>query len=90
MAENLIYTIGTSNRSISEFIDILKKVSINSLYFHIFEAKMRLAKETNDFSAWFQSGGYLELAQAIAKLDPYTMTLEGLRQKIIKLVQKYA
>ncbi|MEO0114058.1 MAG: DUF5752 family protein [candidate division WOR-3 bacterium] len=75
---------------LKEFAEVLKKISINSLYFHIFEAKLRLQKEENDFSAWFKMLGHFELAQAVAKLDPYTITLEGLRQKIIKLVQKYA
>ena len=31
-----------------------------------------------------------KLADEIAKLDPYTITLEGLREKILGLVKKYA
>ena len=75
---------------LKEFIEVLKKTSISSLYFHIFEAKMRLQQNENDFAVWFKSLGYDELARSIMRLDPYTMTLEGLRQKIIKLVRKYA
>ncbi len=72
-----------------EFIDILDKISVDALYFHIFEARMRLCRGENDFCAWFRSIGNEKLAKEIAKLDPYTITLEGLRKKIIKLVQRY-
>ncbi|MDH5186671.1 MAG: DUF5752 family protein [bacterium] len=72
-----------------EFAEALSKVSINSLYFHIFEARMRLCRDENDFAAWFKEIGETDLAKEVAKLDPYTITLEGLREKIIKMVHKY-
>ncbi len=75
--------------NLAEFVEILEKISINSLYFHIFEAPMRLGKEENDFSAWFRGIGEEKLAQKIFILDPYTITLEGLRQKIIRMVKQY-
>ncbi|HCJ66552.1 MAG TPA: hypothetical protein DHV62_04315 [Elusimicrobia bacterium] len=76
--------------NLKEFVEILNKVSINSLYFHIFEAKMRLEKEENDFTAWFKGIGEEKLAEELSRLDPYTITLEGLRQRIIRTVRKYA
>ncbi|MEK7813682.1 MAG: DUF5752 family protein [Candidatus Desantisbacteria bacterium] len=75
--------------NLSEFVEILEKISINSLYFHIFEAPMRLEKGENDFSAWLRGIGEEDLAQKISLLDPYTITLEGLRQKIIRMVKKH-
>ncbi|PIY19437.1 hypothetical protein COZ13_05295, partial [Candidatus Desantisbacteria bacterium CG_4_10_14_3_um_filter_40_18] len=75
--------------NLTEFVEILGKISINSLYFHIFEAPMRLEKGENDFSAWLGGIGEKELAQKISSLDPYTITLEGLRQKIIRMVKQY-
>ncbi|KPJ74126.1 hypothetical protein AMJ52_01825 [candidate division TA06 bacterium DG_78] len=75
--------------SVKEFRGILSKISINSLYFHMFEARMRLERDENDFSAWFKSIGKNDLARTISKLDPYTITLEGLRKKIIETVSKY-
>jgi hypothetical protein len=76
--------------NIKEFLELLEKISINSLYFHIFEARMRLQRDVNDFSAWFRARGDIELANELLRLDPYTITLEGLRQKIINLVWRYA
>ena len=72
-----------------EFIDILGRVSINSLYFHIFEARLRLHRGTNDFSIWLEDClGERDLAEQIARLDPYNRTLENLRGTIIELCEK--
>ena len=72
-----------------EFIDILRKISINSLYFHIFEAKLRLQRGTNDFSMWLEDClGEKELAEQIARLDPYNYTLENLRETVFQLCKK--
>ena len=75
--------------NLSEFADILKKVTIDSIYFHVFEARLRLEKGTNDFSLWMETSlGDTDLAKRIARLDPYTQTLEDLRATIIGIVQK--
>ncbi|MFH1453118.1 MAG: DUF5752 family protein [Armatimonadota bacterium] len=75
--------------NLKEFLEILKKVSVSSLYFHIFEARMRLEKDENDFVAWFKGMGMDDLAKELARLDPYTITFDGLRKKIISTVEKY-
>lgn len=75
-------------RTLEEFVSALKKVTIHSIYFHMFEARLRLEKGTNDFSLWLATAlEEKDLAKKIAKLDPYTHTMEGLREKIIKLVE---
>ncbi|MBL7085431.1 MAG: hypothetical protein ISS43_04920 [Candidatus Omnitrophica bacterium] len=76
-------------RNLLEFVEILKKVTINSIYFHVFEAKLRLEKGINDFSYWIDTSyNNPSLAKELARLDPYTYTLEGLRKKIIDLINK--
>ncbi|MDD5428335.1 MAG: DUF5752 family protein [Candidatus Omnitrophica bacterium] len=75
--------------SLAGFADILKKIDVDSIYFHIFEARLRLGKKTNDFSNWIETSiGDKELADKILKLDPYTYTLEDLRKTIIHIVEK--
>lgn len=74
--------------TLEEFKDVLKKISIHSLYFHIFEAKLRLERGANDFSNWFESMGEDELARRVSKLDPYTHTMERLREKLIRLIEE--
>ena len=70
--------------NLEEFINALKTVSIHSIYYHMFEARMRLEKKDNDFSIWLRSIGVKKEADAISKFDPYTFTLEGLRLKILE------
>lgn len=72
-----------------EFIKIVEKISINSIYYHIFESRLRLEKGENDFSEWFESIGLKEIALEFSRFDPYTITLEGLRKKIIETVKRY-
>jgi hypothetical protein len=76
-------------RSLSEFREIVQKVSIDSIYFHVFEARLRLEKGDNDFSDWFEDLGETKLARAISRLDPYNFTLEGLREMIVQKVGEY-
>jgi hypothetical protein len=71
------------------FIAALEKVSTNSIYFHMFEARLRLEKGNNDFSNWIGASiGDTELARQITKLDPYTYAIEDLRRSIIAIVGK--
>jgi len=74
---------------LKEFVDILKKVTIDSIYFHIFESRLRLEKNDNDFSNWIANSiGNKGLAEKISKFDPYTHTLEGLRSRLVGMVEK--
>jgi len=75
--------------TLEEFADILKKISIGSIYFHIFESRLRLRKKTNDFSYWIEDSlKDKELAQRIAHIDPYTHTMVDLRKEILRLVKE--
>lgn len=76
-------------RDAAEFLDILETVSVNSLYYHVFESRLRLERGENDFAVWFEARGNRELAEALSRLDTYTITLEGLRQEIIGLVGRH-
>ncbi|HPN72463.1 MAG TPA: DUF5752 family protein [Candidatus Omnitrophota bacterium] len=74
---------------LDEFAEALGKVAMSSIYFHMFEARLRLEKGNNDFSFWIGSSmGDTELAGRISRLDPYTYTLEQLREKIISMIKE--
>ncbi|MBM2840032.1 MAG: hypothetical protein HW412_560 [Bacteroidetes bacterium] len=75
--------------NLAEFMEVLKQISVSSLYYHIFDAKLRLEKGENDFSKWFRDSGLVTLADEVARLDPYRYTLEGLRKRILSLGDKY-
>jgi hypothetical protein len=75
---------------LGEFTEVLRKVTIDSIYFHIYESRLRLQKGTNDFSIWISDTlGEKELADKIAGIDPYVYTLENLRNRIIEQVESY-
>lgn len=85
----VLFNLPTSHRAhnLREFLECLKKVSIGSLYNHVFEARLRPPLGVNDFSNWLATAlDEKKLASKIDKLDPYTQTMEGLRSKIMALV----
>jgi len=72
-----------------EFTEALRKISLGSLYFHVFESRLRLGRGLNDFSVWLRDSlDEVELGEEIAQLDPYTYTLEGLKSALIQLIEK--
>jgi hypothetical protein len=71
---------------LKQFLKYLKKVSLQSIYYHVFEAG--LEKKIPDFATWLSLPlNEMELAREFRSLDPYTQTLENLRQTLIKLVE---
>ena len=86
---SVVLTTPYMAHDLREFVEALRKVSINSIYFHIFESRLRLHRGVNDFSIWFQDGlDERELADKIAVLDPYNYTIEDLRSIIIQLIEE--
>ena len=71
---------------LQEFRSALEQVSFGTIYYHMFDARMRPELGKNDFSAWIRDIGYPDLAGEIQALDPYTYTLDGLRKTIIRLI----
>jgi len=87
---SFILPTGYMANDLSEFCHILENISIDAIYFHIFEARLRIGKKINDFSYWIESSlGNKRLADSISKLDPYSYTLEDLRRTIIEKMRKY-
>jgi len=87
---SFVFPTDYSAYDLGEFIDVLKKITIDSIYFHIFEARLRLERKSNDFSNWIETSlGNKQLADEISNLDPYTYTLEELRKIVIRIIQKH-
>lgn len=86
---SVILTTPYIAHDLREFVEALRKVSMNSLYFHVFESRLRLHRGVNDFSIWLQDSlDERELAGKIAALDPYNYTIEDLRSIIIWLIEE--
>jgi hypothetical protein len=75
--------------TLAEFAEALQQLSLHSLYFHIFGARLREQHPSNDFSEWLSKElGEAELAKEIASLDPYAHTLETLRSLLLSLIHQ--
>jgi hypothetical protein len=77
---------GLEARNLTEFRKILATVDASVVYYHNFEAILRLGRRMGDFALWIEEQlGLPELAQRISRVDFYMTSLESVRQQIIKL-----
>lgn len=77
--------------SLKDLAAMLRNVTADSIYFHTFEARMRLGYDMDDFSNWIKNSvGNKKLADEISRLDPYTHTIEELRAMMIRLIEREA
>ena len=77
---------GLEARTLTEFRKILATVDISAVYYHNFEAMLRLGRRMGDFALWIEEQLHLpELAQKISRLDFYMTSLESIRHRIINL-----
>ncbi len=84
-SKSFIMRTGLTARDPKEFFEVLPQVTNVSLFFHFFEARLRLGRPTSDFSQWLSWRGEETLAKSIDALDPYSMTLDEFKERIIEL-----
>ncbi|WP_455387747.1 DUF5752 family protein [Petrachloros mirabilis] len=81
---------GIEVKTLREFRDAIAEVDVSALYFHVFEAHLRLQRNENDFSAWIRGGLKLpELADRMKALNPYLGSLERLRSSLLTMCDDY-
>lgn len=70
------------------FIETMGKITSDSIYFHVFEARLRMEKDGNDFANWVEDAlDDGQTAALLGRLDPYTYTMEDLRRTIIRILK---
>jgi len=75
--------------SLEDFYQIIGKIAIRSIHYHLIEARLRLGIHTNDFSHWLRDSLKKErLAQRIEGIDIYLHTLEEIRKKILHHIEE--
>ena len=76
-------------RTLHEFAEGLRGVSVHSIHHHFIEARLRLKLMSNDFSQWLHEDlGLPEAARQLNRIDIYTMTLDDVRDQIIRIVER--
>lgn len=84
---SFVFPTGYNACNLEELSNCVRSASFNSIYFHMFEAKLRLERPTNDFSNWLANSlGDERRAIGIAGIDPYTQTGESIRASILKIL----
>jgi len=74
---------------LASFAENLKIVSFSSLYLHLFDALLRPPPGVNDFATWLETEiDEKALARKVMNLDPYTQTLERLRSRLVRIVER--
>jgi hypothetical protein len=76
-------------RTLEGFHQIIRKIGIRSIHYHLIEARLRLGIHTNDFSYWFRTSLEKEqLAERIEAIDIYLHSVEEIRGMILQFVQE--
>ena len=86
-AEREIIECGEVANTLEEFIEGVKKSSINSLFYHLVTSRIENKTLINDYSAWLFNIGEAKKAEKISKLDLYTMNLYEIKKKIISILE---
>jgi hypothetical protein len=78
-----------SGPNLAEFLTGIKYVDSNSIYYHFYEARMRLGSGVDDFSRWLEESlGKKELASKIRSIDPFMHNVEGIREHLVEEIEK--
>jgi hypothetical protein len=81
--------LGIEARNLEEFRQGIEHLTHASLYFHFISSRLRLHLRTNDFSVWLSMAmGKDALAQRLNSIDIYTNTLDGVRTRLLDLVNQ--
>lgn len=76
-------------RTLREFAEGLRGVSVHSLQHHFIEARLRLKLMSNDFSQWLlEDLGLPDAARQLNRIDIYTVTMDDVRDQIIRIVER--
>jgi len=68
-----------------ELLEGIAKTNSMAIYAHLYDAPMRLGRPENDFSAWLRNSAQRpDLADALSKIDPYSDSIEGVRERLVR------
>jgi len=87
-----VFPIGIRARNLAEFLSAVKYVDPASIYYHFFEARIRVREGTgghDDFSRWIEEAlGKEDLANRLRTIDPFMHSLEDIRLLIAQAVEE--
>jgi hypothetical protein len=85
----LTYPVGIRARNLAEFLIAIKFIDPGTVYYHFFEARVRLGGGVDDFSKWLEDVlGRHELSERVSSIDIFMQNLEGTRELIAREVEE--
>ncbi len=88
-SDTVVIPTNFAAHTLQEFAEGLRRVSVHCIHHHFIEARLRLKLMSNDFSQWlYEDMGLTEAARQLNRIDIYTATLDGVRERIIRIVER--
>jgi hypothetical protein len=88
-ADTVVIPTSFVAHTLQEFAAGLRGVSVHSIHHHFIEARLRLKLMSNDFSQWlYEDMALTDVARQLNRLDIYTVTLDDVRDQIIRIVER--
>jgi hypothetical protein len=86
---SFVFPTGIRARNLAEFLIALKFIDASSIYYHFYEARIRLKKEADDFSKWVDEViGAADIAEEIKSIDPFMHNLKGIREHLVEIIER--
>jgi len=79
--------LGLEARTLKELTAALASVPASSLYFHLYEARLRNEDGSDDLSRWLAGIGLAPQASRLRDLDIYMLSLEASRRIALELLE---
>jgi hypothetical protein len=85
----LVFPAGVRAENLAEFLIGLKYIDPAAIYYHFYDARVRLGGGTDDFSNWVETAlGKAQLAERMRAIDPFIHNLEDMREHLVEEVEK--
>jgi hypothetical protein len=84
------FDLGVEARTVADLIACLKEVPATSLYYHLFEGRLRTEDGWDDISLWLLGSGFERAAERLRDLDIYMASLESCRRVVLELLARDA
>jgi hypothetical protein len=90
-AQTVIFNTNLRANSPEEFVEMMPKLPIGSVFFHFIDARRRPIIGKDDFRTWLVNHwpAHTDLEYALAHVDPYFCTLAELRERLTHVFQSY-
>jgi hypothetical protein len=87
-AVSFVFAAGVRAKNLAEFLTAIKFIDASSIYYHYYEARVRLRKEQDDFSKWIAEVVKNQaLADCVRSIDPFMHNLEGVRTHLAEMLE---